>query len=147
MNIKTDSRGQKYIKIKIPKRVGKFTDWCDVDHLMFLSIGMLFEEYVVGEIGGLDSLMENLECAKKQLKNKELHEWDYAYYEHDVPLQEEILKLYKMWLAFPKYVKKLEKEFLMEDEGNLWHYYEELIHQLEDQFMRRVIDIRLTLWT
>lgn len=139
--------GKRFVKIEIPKRVAKLDKWCDKDYLIFFVVGMLFEKYVDGEEGGLHEIYDRIKYAKDEIQNAEL-EWDRDYWSVALPHLEEIVNLYKFWKALPKFRKRIEKETLkMSADTYYYLYWDDKLTQLEDQFMRRVIDIRRILWT
>lgn len=80
----------------------------------------------------------------------EIINWDWSK-EH-AECRDEFMKLYKFAKAWPKFQNRIEQQYLTTDwDGGktwtLWFIYEDKLTQLEDQFMRRLIDIRMGLWT
>lgn len=149
MEIKSKGNGLKYFEITVPKRIANLDTWCDKDHVMFLAIGRLLEKYVDDEEGGIKGLEEELQYGKDTLADPECLEWDRDYWTGHNPRVEEIIKLYKWWKAWPDWVKRIEDKYLHNAPKDClkWCDWEEKIFRLEDQFMKRVIDIRGCLWT
>ena len=80
----------------------------------------------------------------------EIIDWDWSKDHSDC--RDEFMKLYKWAKVWPKYRDRIEKQFLINDwEGggihDMWFVYENKLTQLEDQFMIRLINIRMGLWT
>ncbi len=77
--------------------------------------------------------------------------WDWS--EDQSKCRDEFMKLYKFAKAWPKYENKINDMYLFPDwvggelNGGIWGVYEEKLTQLQDQFMRRMIDVRMGLWT
>jgi len=107
--------------------------YSDVPESMFSIMAALIIDYVEGE----DPL--------------NIIDWDWS--EDHANARDEFMKLYKFAKACVKYQQKIEDQYLMVDwfggekHCGIWGVYEEKINNLQDQFMRRMIDIRMTLWT
>jgi hypothetical protein len=77
-------------------------------------------------------------------------DWDYS--EDHAYCRDEFMKLYKWAKAWPAYEHRIENQYLGENwKGGgiwtIWIVYENKIIDLQDQFMKRLIDIRMGLWT
>ena len=106
--------------------------YSDVPESMFSIMTALLIDFVEGE------------------KPLELINWEWSA-DHNA-CKNEFVKLYKLAKAWVKYKERIEDEYLMKDwiggeaHCGIWGVYEEKLTQLEDQFMRRLIDIRGGLW-
>ena len=103
--------------------------WCDKDHLIFVTMMKLNEKFVEDEI------------------NADLIDWTWdELHQH---AHDEFMAVYKFWKCYDKYVKRIEYQYLYDAliPRWLWFAMEDKIHQLEDQMMRRLIDVRGAMWT
>lgn len=77
-------------------------------------------------------------------------DWDWD--EGQSKCRDEFMKLYRFAKAWPKYQHRIEMLYLNNEWCgggiyDIWFVYEDKLLQLQDQFMRRLIDIRMGLWT
>ena len=79
-----------------------------------------------------------------------LIDWDCS--DDHAKCRDEFVKLYKWAKAWPQYMYHIEEQYLNNEwkgggVNDMWFVYEDKITQLQDQFMKRLIDIRMGLWT
>jgi len=138
----------KYFELVIPKRLGEFNQWCDKDHLMFISIGVLLENYINDEEDGIEQYKQRLADNILELEDPNTKEIWKNYNRGYIPIMKEIIKLYNFWIALPGHQSRIEDKFLISnDDCYYWEYWEDKLRALEDQFIDRTIKIRGYLWT
>lgn len=114
------------------------SQWCDVDHRMFLAIMNLVESYVVNEEGiyYCDSDEEDNKdlkyCIKRQNKYKKKISDLYVDYK----------------VTYPKMKRELEAILMDNNRLNTeYHEAESAIYKYENSLMKRAIDLRDKMWT
>jgi hypothetical protein len=83
-------------------------------------------------------------------KEKPLDRINWEFHEESAADRDEFMKLYRWAKAWPKYVHRIENTYLVDawsftGTWSLWSVYENKMLLLEDQFMRRMIDVRYCL--
>lgn len=99
-------------------------------HLFIVSM-LAFEnfvEYDCGSLRGLNAFIDMLDTNEDKI---------------NLEFYTEVRNIYKFWKAYPEYKKRL-----MNIKGDLHcHYIYDLLPQLEDQFLGRLLKIRTELWS
>jgi len=124
MKIKKRKQTQ-YVEIDITNT--GITDWCDKDHMIFTLIMKMVEMYVEEE-----DPFDILDW-----------EWDDAHRE----AKKELQSIYRFWKHYHGFIKRIEDKYLEVDTFDLYDHYEQLIQDLEYQFMIRAINVRGFMWT